>query len=213
MKNLPIYRGQIRDQPIKVKPAGQVVREQIKFEDDEDQLKSGCKQEKKKRALNSSMKQPAQRQDHLGANFNGDKLASWLRSKQLRLTLLDRGIRRFEDDEDQLKSGCKQEKKKRALNSSMKQPAQRQDHLGANFNGDKLASWLRSKQLRSHNRCHQIYELVQRTKLVKVKPAQQAEAKFKSRIGQNDKQSDLNTRLYAYYFSVFISISCVVFLE
>ncbi|KZV48133.1 hypothetical protein F511_21142 [Dorcoceras hygrometricum] len=84
MKNLPTYRGQIRDQLVKVKPSGQVVREQIKEGGTLSiKLKSDCKREKEKRALNSSMKQPARRQEQLDANFNGDKLERWLRHAQL----------------------------------------------------------------------------------------------------------------------------------
>ncbi|KZV53951.1 NAC domain-containing protein 78-like [Dorcoceras hygrometricum] len=42
----------------------------------EEFLKSGCKREEKKRALNSSMNQPARRKYQLGANQNEEKLAS-----------------------------------------------------------------------------------------------------------------------------------------
>ncbi|KZV14516.1 hypothetical protein F511_42842 [Dorcoceras hygrometricum] len=84
MKSLLIYREQVNDQLVKDKPARQVVQELIKeegtpsrkvirwgrnlldretlsSEDDKDQLKSGCKREEKKRALNGSEKQPARR--------------------------------------------------------------------------------------------------------------------------------------------------------
>ncbi|KZV24705.1 Thioredoxin [Dorcoceras hygrometricum] len=85
MKNLLRYREQIRNQLFKDKPAGPDLQEQIKqegtlsskvmnshkmgitlqdrgtlsSEDDEDQLKSDCRREEKKRALNISKKQPA----------------------------------------------------------------------------------------------------------------------------------------------------------
>ncbi|KZV23027.1 mechanosensitive ion channel protein 2, chloroplastic-like [Dorcoceras hygrometricum] len=83
MKSLLRYKEHIRSRLVKEKPAGQDIQEQIKeegtisskvmkcgrnllyrgtlrSEDDEDQLKSSCKREQKKRALSGSMKQPAQ---------------------------------------------------------------------------------------------------------------------------------------------------------
>ncbi|KZV34248.1 hypothetical protein F511_21733 [Dorcoceras hygrometricum] len=62
-------------------------------------------------------------------------------------------------------------------------------------------------------RCYHFYELVHRTKLVKVKPAQsivRSRLSSRAEAGQNDKKSDLNTQHYADYFSVFKSIYCVV---
>ncbi|KZV43316.1 GLUCAN SYNTHASE-LIKE 9 family protein [Dorcoceras hygrometricum] len=100
--------------------------------DDEDQINSDFKRENKKRALNSSMRQPARSKDQLNENQNGEKLAN-------------RGTLSSEDDEDQFNSGCKREEKKRALNNSMRQPARSKDQLSANQNGEKLASWLRSR--------------------------------------------------------------------
>ncbi|KZV32440.1 leucine-rich repeat family protein [Dorcoceras hygrometricum] len=72
-------------------------------------------------------------------------------SKQLKSRKEQNKISSRADDksklEEFLKSDCKREEKNRAPNSSIKQPAQRQDQLSENQNGGKLASWLRSNQL------------------------------------------------------------------
>ncbi|KZV40159.1 hypothetical protein F511_39326 [Dorcoceras hygrometricum] len=88
----------VKEKPVGQNLQGQIVKEDLSCEDDEGQLerrtaekskleellKSCCKQEKKKRALNGSIMQPARRKYQISANQNGEKLARWLRSNQLR---------------------------------------------------------------------------------------------------------------------------------
>ncbi|KZV22336.1 hypothetical protein F511_05290 [Dorcoceras hygrometricum] len=71
------------EQPVE----GTAGRKTLRSEDDEDQLKSSCKREENKRALNGSMKQPAQGKDQLRANQNGEKLETEKRVPDLSWTV------------------------------------------------------------------------------------------------------------------------------
>ncbi|KZV41687.1 hypothetical protein F511_25510 [Dorcoceras hygrometricum] len=96
-------REQIKNQLVKDKPAGQnlqeqTVKEDLSSEDDEDQLerrsadkrkleellKSGCKREEKKRYLNCVKEQPARTKTSSKQIKLMNRLASWLKSNQLR---------------------------------------------------------------------------------------------------------------------------------
>ncbi|KZV50065.1 dystroglycan-like [Dorcoceras hygrometricum] len=97
------YRSRLKNQLVKDKPAGQnlqeqTVKEDLRSEDDEGQLerrsadkrkleellKSGCKREEKKRSLNNVKEQPARTKTSSRQIKLMNKLASWLKSNQLR---------------------------------------------------------------------------------------------------------------------------------
>ncbi|KZV18751.1 hypothetical protein F511_37731 [Dorcoceras hygrometricum] len=96
------YRSRLKNQLVKDKPAGQnlqeqTVKEDLSSEDDEGQLerrsadksleellKSGCKREENKRSLNSVMEQPARTKTRSKQIKLMNRLASWLKSDQLR---------------------------------------------------------------------------------------------------------------------------------